>query len=401
MASVTLLALLSSKQWIALLLTCILIWLVVVRVTRYQRAGELEKKYAPHGRQSFRHLTADDAQEILKTLAELEFPILYGFSMVVALFRTYGIPTISSLLVSTGQLKNKETASKRAADTGVLLLEFGLNKPTSERAIEAIARMNFLHSRYQKSGKITNDDLLYTLGIFALEPSRWINRYEWRHMSELELCACGTYWKNMGDAMEISYSKLPSFSRGWADGLQWLDEVRRWSDHYEEICMVPAETNRNLTDAQFDYILPNWPTKYRDPCKNLAVALLGERLRWAVMYPKSPPIYHNVVNAILFIRKLVIRHFTLPRPNSWRKLWIEAGKDDRNGRLFLYDYLAHPWLFGYSVPGDDGNRYHPQGYTFAEIGPQALSGKGTIQMDETRARLVRAERGGCPFSPPR
>ena len=32
-------------------------------------------------------MTADDAQAILKTLAELEFPKLYGFSMVVALFR--------------------------------------------------------------------------------------------------------------------------------------------------------------------------------------------------------------------------------------------------------------------------------------------------------------------------
>ena len=32
-------------------------------------------------------MTANDAQAILKTLAELEFPSLYGFSMVVALFR--------------------------------------------------------------------------------------------------------------------------------------------------------------------------------------------------------------------------------------------------------------------------------------------------------------------------
>ncbi|KAL8671082.1 MAG: hypothetical protein Q9168_004407 [Polycauliona sp. 1 TL-2023] len=299
------------------------------------------------------------------------------------------------LYSTTLGLKNSETASKRAADTGVLLLEFGLNKPTSERAIEAIARMNFLHSHYQKSGKITNDDLLYTLSIFALEPSRWISRYEWRHMSELEMCACGTYWKNMGDAMEISYSMLPSFTNGWTDGLQWLDEVREWSDDYEETCMVPAETNKHLTDAQFDYILPNLPAKYRDPCKNLAVALLGERLRRAVMFPKSPAMYHNAVDAILFTRKFVIRHLALPRPDSWRKNWIEAGKDDRNRRLFLNNYLAHP-----CIPGDDGDRYRPRGYKFAEIGPEALSGKGTVEMDETRARLNRAERGRCPFLPP-
>ncbi|CAF9921188.1 MAG: hypothetical protein HETSPECPRED_004458 [Heterodermia speciosa] len=196
------------------LVLCLLIYLPIVHILRYQRATSLERKYAPEGRKSLRNMTAEDAQSILKTLAELEFPSLYGFSMVVALFRTYGIPSISSLLVSTGQLKSRETASKRAADTGVLLLEFGLNKPTSERAIEAVARMNYLHSRYQKAGKISNDDLLYTLGIFALEPSRWINRYEWRCMTDVEMCACGTYWKNMGDAMEISYSKLRSSANG-------------------------------------------------------------------------------------------------------------------------------------------------------------------------------------------
>lgn len=247
-------------------------------------------------------MTADDAQTILKTLAELEFPKLYGFSMVVALFRvgsgriyssysdftdrevqTYGIPSVSSLLVSTGQLKNIETASKRAADTAVLLLEFGLNKPRSERAIEAIARMNFLHSRYQKSGKITNDDLLYVLSIFALEPSRWIDRYEWRGMSDVELCAFGTYWKNMGDAMQISYTKLPSSVKGWQDGLHWLEEVKAWSNKYEEAKMIPADTNRELADAQLNNLLPKWPAKYRDPCVKLVVVLLGERLRLSMM----------------------------------------------------------------------------------------------------------------------
>ena len=143
--------------------------------------------------------------------------------------------------------------------------------------------MNYLHSLYRKSGKITNDDLLYTLSVFALEPSRWINRYEWRHMSDLEMCACGTYWKNMGDAMEISFTKLPSCAEGWQDGLHWLKEVGTWSDEYEETHMVPADTNKHLTDSQFDYILPNLPARYRDPCKQLAVSLLGDRLRRSVM----------------------------------------------------------------------------------------------------------------------
>ena len=166
----------------------------------------------------------------------------------------------------------------------MLLFEFGLNKPTSERAVEAIARMNFLHCPYRKSGKITNDDLLYTLGVFALEPSRWINRYEWRRLSDVEMCACGTYWKSVGDAMEISYAKLPSSAEGWQDGLQWLEEVEEWSGEYEEAHMVPADNNRQLAESQLDYLLPKWPARYRGLCRKMIVVLLGDRLRRSMMY---------------------------------------------------------------------------------------------------------------------
>ena len=62
-------------------------YLFLVHVLRYQRTKSLERKYAPAGRESFRNMTADDAQAILKTLAELEFPRLYGYSMVMALFK--------------------------------------------------------------------------------------------------------------------------------------------------------------------------------------------------------------------------------------------------------------------------------------------------------------------------
>lgn len=276
--------------------------------------------------------------------------------------------------MATGQLKNVETASKRAADTGVLLLEFGLNKPTSERAIEAIACMNYLHSLYQKSGKISDGDMLYTLAIFALEPARWINRYEWRTLTQVEMCASGTYWKSMGDAMQIPYTKLPSSAKGWEDGLQWLEEVKAWSDAYEERHMVSAATNKQLAECQLDGLLPNWSPKYRNPCKKMVTILLGDRLRKAMMYPEPPAIYRHIVNGALHSRKLILRHFAPPRPDIMRNHWIEAGPDRRDRRYRLFDYLAHPWyvkptiirrwgpgawitrLLGFKLPGDDGDK---------------------------------------------
>ena len=70
-----------------MLLAGLLGWLFAVRALRYRRVREMTKTYASAGEESFKHMTAEDAQELLKTLAELEFPSLYGFSMVVAIFR--------------------------------------------------------------------------------------------------------------------------------------------------------------------------------------------------------------------------------------------------------------------------------------------------------------------------
>lgn len=286
------------QQWTLLLVPALLGYLCLVLFLRHRRARDLQKRFSPAGRASFARMTTDEAHAVLKDLTELEFPKLFGFSIIFALFKvratvlvvqlrltytmqTYGIPSVSSLLVATGQLADTETASKRIADTGVLLLEFALNAPTSERTIQAIARMNFLHARYQKAGKITNDDLLYTLSLFALEPSRWVEKYEWRCLTDLELCACGTFWKSMGDAMEISYKNLPS--REWKDGLHWLHEVEGWSKTYEESHMVPASTNKQLADSHVEILCINVPPRFLGLCKKMISVLLGERLRKAMM----------------------------------------------------------------------------------------------------------------------
>lgn len=46
----------------------------------------MARKHALTGRESLRNMTVDDAQAILKTTTELEFPKLYEVSMVMALF---------------------------------------------------------------------------------------------------------------------------------------------------------------------------------------------------------------------------------------------------------------------------------------------------------------------------
>jgi hypothetical protein len=111
------------------------------------------------------------------------------WALLIDISRTYGIPSISKLLCETQQLGKAEYAGRRYADTGLLITEFLGHSPTSERTNAAIARMNYLHSRYQKAGKISNDDMLYTLSLFVLEVERWVGLYEWRSLTPLEICA--------------------------------------------------------------------------------------------------------------------------------------------------------------------------------------------------------------------
>ena len=90
---------------------CAFIYLLVARILRYRRARSLEREYAPEGRKSFSNMTANDAQAILKILAELEFPTLYGFSMVVALFRVSDTkPAVPNRYILTGT--SRHTASQ-------------------------------------------------------------------------------------------------------------------------------------------------------------------------------------------------------------------------------------------------------------------------------------------------
>ena len=133
------------------------------------------------------------------------------------------------------------------------------NDPTSQRAYLGLARTRYLHSGYRDSGKILDEDMLYTLALFALQPIRFIDRFEWRTLSELERCAIGTFWKSVGDALDITYERLPSGQQGFVDGIQWLEEIDAWSEEYEQQFMVPHRKNRETADqttAVLLYMLP-------------------------------------------------------------------------------------------------------------------------------------------------
>ena len=125
--------------------------------------------------------------------------------------------------------------------------------------IDAIARINQLHAPYVKSGNISNDDMLFVLSLFALEQWRWIDRHEWRTFTELELCALGTFWKVLGEALGVEYERLRGAEKGWRDGLEWLTDLDTWGKEYQRKRMVPAKENKLLAEKTLDGLLWNVP----------------------------------------------------------------------------------------------------------------------------------------------
>ncbi|MCJ1276280.1 hypothetical protein MMC21_004085 [Puttea exsequens] len=215
--------------------------------------------------------------------------------------------------------------------------------------------------------------------------------------------------------MEISYDKLPSAGTGWCDGLQWLNEIKSWSKTFEQLRMVPAVTNKQLADSHINILCINVPTSFLEPCKKVVSVILGERLRKAMMYPAPPSAYVLLVNGLLDARKLGLRYLALPRPELRRKQYIPYSLDPKTGRYNSIEYLSFPWyvkptwssrwgakawrtrLVGRKLPGDDGNKYAPEGWSFTELGLYALKNKRIKEMHNDQIRINRQDRGNCPF----
>ncbi|KAF7595704.1 hypothetical protein BBP40_005148 [Aspergillus hancockii] len=351
------------------------------------------------------NMTDYDAWTIQKHILQLEFPSVSLKALQLALFRTYGIPSISSLLLRTSQFSDTSTSFKRYADTGALIGQFMSFEPTSDRALTAIARTKFLHTGYRAGGKILESDMLYTLSLFAIEPIRFVEMFEWRSFSELEKCAIGTYWKNLGDALDIDFGALPSGKTGFHDGLHFIEEITEWSRQYEAAHMKPSPDNKAVADKTMDvlvYTLPGW---LKGVGIGFASCMMDERLRGAMMYEPPPRIYYAIFSVIVAARKFYLRYLSLPRPTFLRQD-VFTDKQNDYGRYYVrlwsgapYYVQPTPWnrwgpsawfsrLLGLPLPGDEGDKYYPKGYETADLGPKYFEGKGRKTVQEHKDLLV-------------
>ena len=152
--------------------------------------------------------------------------------------------------------------------------------PTSFQLHQAIARMNYMHEPYLKSGKISQEDMLYVLFASMVEPIRFLNQYEWRELTEVEVAALGTLWKYIGDMMDIDYRSVLQKDE-WTDGIEFIEDVSVWADKFEDDYLRPFPEVSALGKILMEMLLESHPFAPKKIAEAAACVLMGNRLRRA------------------------------------------------------------------------------------------------------------------------
>ncbi|KAI0547015.1 hypothetical protein F4679DRAFT_555536 [Xylaria curta] len=402
------------SSWKDYVVPAVIGYVALCRALRYRGEKRLRRRMGfPEGggREALSRMTNSQAQQIIKYLSSYEFPEFHLLSLQFGLFKTYGVESISRLLLATRNLTDPVKSLKRYEDTGLLIGEL-INPPNSERVLNALARINFLHSKYRQEGTISNPDLLYTLSVFVLEPPRFMRLYEWRAMNDMEYCAYGVFWKSIGDAMGIEYKGLLAHDT-WKDGIKWADDVKAWAKSYEADNMKPSPIAHKPAVALMPMITYWLPWFARPFADQIICVLMGDRVREAFMLPEPGILAAATVYPLLLLRRFYLRYLSLPRLFAVER---HGDPDPKTGRMHMrMPYGNHPfyvkptiwnrwgpkawaiWLYGGKIPGDNPAQYMPQGYTWTDLGPVNRIGLGVEEMGVDVERLRAGDRGGCPF----
>ena len=274
-----------------------------------------------------RHIATLDPErdhvQIMHYLAGYEFPWDYIRALEMALYRTFCAPTTSALLDKTREFH--ERPQRRYDDTALLMAEIMEWGYDSERGREALRRTNRFHRHYE----IANDDFLYVLTTFHLEPIRWNARYGWRRLTEHERRASYHFWREVGRRMNIR--DIPPTPEAF----------ERWSVAFERAHFAFDEANQRVATSTRELFACWFPRPLRPLVRVGIHAMLDDTMLTSFGFRAAPTPVRSLVAGALRLRGRALRRF----PPRRRKGFI-TGKPQRS------------W---------------PNGYAIADLGPPPLS----------------------------
>ena len=253
-----------------------------------------------------------DHWEIARLSFFYEFPWDNTRALELALFRTFAVPSISAILQKSREFEKR--TQKRYDDTDLILSEILENGPESPRARAAIEKMNFIHSHF----KISDDDYLYVLSTFVFEPERWINKYGYRKLTDIELRAGFKVWQELGKLMHIK--NIPSTK----------EELERFTIDYERKNFIP-DANNHAIAVHTENLFLSWflPESLYSIGRPFLHAVMDLPLLYAVGFTKPNILIQKGVDTAMRVRKTIVAALpkrskpvlrtTIPRKESYPK----------------------------------------------------------------------------------
>jgi len=270
-------------------------------------------------------------QKIVKYLADHDAPLDYLISGELAQLQTFAIPSISSLLQRTKQYQNN--GIKRLDDTRAILTECLSDSVQSPRGEHMVKHLNWIHSHYD----ISNDDYLYTLALFIIEPVRWMETFGYRPLCEREKKAGYLAFKSLGHAMNIT--GIPE-SR---------DEFVAWYLNYRNQNMKFHIDNKLVTDGYIAAIKEMFPRLFRPIVRPMILTLINDPELLEATGQKAPlPLVQKLIRGFMAVRRRAQRYI-----NPWQNKSFEGG------------YLGQHY------------KSYPNGYQGCPLGPEKMVKKTT------------------------
>lgn len=237
-----------------------------------------------------------DHEEISFMLSCHIFPWDLERALEFALFRTFAVPSISGLLAETGEFTHRPR--KRYDDTELILFEILEHGMNSLRGKRAIRRMNSMHGRFQ----ISNEEFLYVLSTFIFEPIRWLEKYAYRPMTEIEKQGVFKNYLELGRRMNLK--NIP----------QTLEEFEQYNLDYESKYFQFAPSNHLIAEKTIDLLLGFYlPKLLFGIGRPFVYALLDESLRNALGLPKASKWRKWLIEKMLAIRAFFHRISSEPQ----------------------------------------------------------------------------------------
>lgn len=242
-----------------------------------------------------------DFEEIYRLHYSHEFPWDTVQALSFALFRTYAVPTVGSLLAATGEFT--ERVQQRYDDTNLILDQVVESGFSSIDGRSAIRRMNQMHGSYD----ISNEDFLYVLATFVVVPVRWLEKYGWRPIGRGERDAIVMYYRTLGKHMAIK------------DIPETYDQFAYLMDSYEDKHFAYDEGGAAVANATLDLMATFAPYKFlpKKIFRRLSYALMDKPLLDAFHYPEPTKIERTLAESMLRLRARFVRRLP-PRMKAYR-----------------------------------------------------------------------------------